>query len=78
MRRSLRRMFFRPEEQIQLAVRVGLEPGASELQVWHSNHLATLPPLLIAVKSLKSQIRLCCNEKQLQIKACIHALLTNM
>ena len=31
-------------EQIQLVVRVGLEPGASELQVQHSYRLATLPP----------------------------------
>ena len=33
-------------EQIQLAVRAGLELGASELQVQRSNHLATLPPNL--------------------------------
>ena len=33
-------------EQIQLAVRVGLELGASELQVQRSNHSATLPPNL--------------------------------
>ena len=31
-------------EQIQLAVRAGLELGASELQVQRSNHSATLPP----------------------------------
>ena len=31
-------------EQIQLVVRVGLEPGASELQVQPSYRLATLPP----------------------------------
>ena len=31
-------------EEIQLVVRVGLEPGASELQVQHSYRLATLPP----------------------------------
>ena len=37
-----------PDEQIQQAVRVGLKLGATELQVHHSNHLATLPePLLI-------------------------------
>ena len=33
-------------EQIQIAVRVGLELGASELQVQRSNHSATLPPNL--------------------------------
>ena len=33
-------------EQIQLAVRVGLELGAPELQVQRSNHSATLPPNL--------------------------------
>ena len=32
-------------EQIQVAVREGLELGASELQVQHSNHLAMLPPV---------------------------------
>ena len=32
-------------EQIQLAVRAGLELGASELQVQRSNHSATLPLL---------------------------------
>ena len=31
-------------EQTQLVVRVGLELGASELQVQHSNRSATLPP----------------------------------
>ena len=31
-------------EQIQLAVRAGLEQGASELQVQRSNQSATLPP----------------------------------
>ena len=31
-------------EQIQLAVRAGLELGASKLQVQRSNHSATLPP----------------------------------
>ena len=34
------------QEQIQLAVRAGLELGASELQVQRSNHTATLPTLL--------------------------------
>ena len=34
-------------KQIQLAVRTGLELGASELQVQRSNHSATLPPQLI-------------------------------
>ena len=33
-------------EQIQLAVRAGLELGAPELQVQRSNHSATLPPNL--------------------------------
>ena len=33
------------QEQIQLAVRVGLELGVSGLQVQRSNHSATLPPL---------------------------------
>ena len=33
-------------EQIQLAVRAGLELGASELHVQRSNHSATLPPNL--------------------------------
>ena len=33
-------------EQIQIAVRAGLELGASELQVQRSNHSATLPPNL--------------------------------
>ena len=33
-------------EQIQLEVRVGLELGASELQVQRSNHSATLAPNL--------------------------------
>ena len=32
-------------KQIQLAVRVGLELGASELQVQRSHHSATLSPL---------------------------------
>ena len=32
-------------KQIQLTVRVGLELGASELQVQHSHHSATLSPL---------------------------------
>ena len=32
-------------EQIQLAVRVGLDLGASELQVQRSNGSATLPPV---------------------------------
>ena len=31
-------------EQIQLAVKAGLELGASELQVRRSNHSATMPP----------------------------------
>ena len=31
-------------EQLQLAVRAGLEPGTSGLQVRCSNHLAALPP----------------------------------
>ena len=31
-------------EQIQLAARAGLEPGASGLQVQRSNRSATLPP----------------------------------
>ena len=31
-------------EQTQLAVRAGLELGASELQVQRSNHSATPPP----------------------------------
>ena len=31
-------------ESMQLAVRAGLELGASELQVQRSNHSATLPP----------------------------------
>ena len=33
------------QEQIQLAVRAGLELGASELQVQRSSRSATLPPL---------------------------------
>ena len=32
-------------EQIQLAVRVGHQLGASDLQVQHSVHSATLPPV---------------------------------
>ena len=36
---------FRLQQQIQLVVRVGLELGAPELQVQHSNCLATLPPV---------------------------------
>ena len=35
----------RTNPQTQLAVRVGLELGASELQFQHSNRSATLPPL---------------------------------
>lgn len=31
-------------KQHQVVVRRGLEPATSGLQVWHSNHLATLPP----------------------------------
>ena len=58
-----------------VAVRAGLELGASELQGQRPNRSATLPFRLIAIKS---QIRFCCSEKQLWIKACIHVLLTNM
>ena len=36
-------------EQIQLAVRAGLELGASELQVRRSNDSAMLPPIVILI-----------------------------
>ena len=32
------------EKQLQLAVRVGLEPGTTGFQVQHPNHSTTLPP----------------------------------
>ena len=31
-------------KQIQVLVRVVLEPGTTGLRVWHTNHLAMLPP----------------------------------
>ena len=40
------------KEQIQLEVRAALELGASGLQVYHSNHSATLPLLTIAFTGL--------------------------
>ena len=43
-------------EQIQPAVRVGLELGASELQVQRSHHSATLSPLN-KLESNKSPLR---------------------
>ena len=32
------------KKQLQLAARVGLEPGTSGFQVWRPNHLTTLTP----------------------------------
>ena len=40
-------------KRIQLAVRAGLELGASELQVQHSKHSATLPPQRATVSFIK-------------------------
>ena len=37
-------------KQIKLAVRVGLELGASKLQVQRSNHSVTLPPKITSHK----------------------------
>ena len=42
---DLNSRLLRTNPQTQLAVRAGLELGASELQVQHSNPSATLPPL---------------------------------
>ena len=35
------------EKQIQVVVRVGLEPGTAGLRVRHADHSATLPPLVL-------------------------------
>ena len=60
-----------PDEQIQLAVRAGLKLGASQLQVQRSNHLATLPPLLIYYKdsewSLSGHLRELKNKGKAQL-----------